>query len=121
VFGGTDSPSRRAQRFEAFRCFLQRRLEAADAEARQRRLHPVGDAAALSYEARALAVRAFGILLRQRRDGRHAAVAGLAAQPAEEGALEQPGVEPVRLRPAMLARYGDAGRMDDVRLDAVSP
>jgi hypothetical protein len=45
-------------------------------------------------------------------------VVRLATQPAEEGALEQLGVEPVRLRPPVVARGGAARRVDDMRLDA---
>jgi hypothetical protein len=44
-----------------------------------------------------------------------------AAQPAEKGPLQQRGVESIGLRPPMLARDGDAGRMDDMRLDAARP
>jgi hypothetical protein len=36
---------------------------------------------------------------------------------AEKGALEQLGIEPVRLRPPMLARHGDARRVDDIGFD----
>src|SRR4051794_13203516 len=42
-----------------------------------------------------------------------------APQPAEEHALEQGGVEPVGLGAPMLARDGDAGRVNDMGLDAV--
>jgi hypothetical protein len=48
-------------------------------------------------------------------------VAALAAEPAEEGALEQLGVEAVGLGPAVLAGDGDAGGVDHVRLDAARP
>ena len=43
----------------------------------------------------------------------------LNAQPADERALQVIGVEPIRLRPSMLARDGDARGMDDIGLDAV--
>ena len=62
-----------------------------------------------------------GVLLLEGRDRGHAAVVRLAAQPAEEGALEQLGVEPVGLGPAVLAGDRDAGGVDDVRLDAARP
>jgi hypothetical protein len=52
---------------------------------------------------------------------RHVAVTRLAAPPAEEGALQKLGIEPVRLRPAMLARHGDTRRVDHVSFDAPSP
>ena len=45
----------------------------------------------------------------------------LPAKPANEDALEQLSVEPIRLRPPMLARHSYARRMDDVRFDAVHP
>src|SRR4051794_29695772 len=45
----------------------------------------------------------------------------LAPQPAEEHALEQGGVEPVSLGAPMLAGDGDAGRVNDMSFDAVSP
>src|SRR6516164_7783772 len=45
----------------------------------------------------------------------------LAAQPTEEGALQQFGVEPIRLRPALLARHGNTCRVDHMSLDASAP
>src|SRR5438128_604152 len=80
-------PLRRAQRLQALRRAAQARLEAADAEAGQGALHPVHDPGALAHEALALAARALGVLLLQRRRRGHAAVVRLAAQPAQEGAL----------------------------------
>ena len=65
----------------------------------------------------ALAVRPLGILLFECRDRRHAAVLLLAAQPAEKGALEQPDIQPIGLRPPVLARHRDARRMNDVSFD----
>src|SRR5215813_5331423 len=44
----------------------------------------------------------------------------LATQPAEKGTLQQLGIEPVGLRPAMLARYGDTRWMDHVSFDTLS-
>ena len=121
VFGGSGAALRRAQRLQALGRVAQRRLEAADAEAGQAALHPVHDAGALADQALALAVGAPGVLLREGRDRGHAAVVRLAAQPAEKGALEQLGVEPVGLGPPVLARDGDARRVDHVRLDAAGP
>src|SRR5215203_2335631 len=43
----------------------------------------------------------------------------LAPQPAEKHALEQGGVEPVSLGAPMLARDGHAGRVNDMRFNAV--
>jgi hypothetical protein len=44
-----------------------------------------------------------------------------AAKPADEDALEQLSVEPVCLRPPMLARHSYARRMDDVGVDVAHP
>src|SRR3954467_14021272 len=109
---------RRAQRRQALRGLAQGRLEAADAEAGQGALHPVHDPGALADQALALAARALGVLLLQRRHRGRGAVARLAAQPAQEGALEQPGVQAVGLGAPVLPRDRDAGRVDDVGLDA---
>src|SRR3954453_2782183 len=106
------------QRLQTFRSLAQRRLEAADAEAGQSALHPVHDAGALADQTRVLSVRTLGILLLDGGDGRQGAVALFATQPAEEGTLEQLGVEPVRLGPPMLPRHGDARRVDNMGLNA---
>src|SRR3954452_5769342 len=100
------------------RTLAQRRLEASDAEARQGALHPVHDPGALADQALVLPVRPLGVLLLGRRDRGRGAVAPFAAQPAEEGALEQLGVEPVSLGPPVLPRDRDARRVDGVGLDA---
>jgi hypothetical protein len=112
---------RRAQAAEPLGRLAQRRLEAPDAEAGQGALDPVHDAGALADQARVLSVRALGILLLEGRDRRHAAGVPFAAQPAEEGALEQLGVEPIRLGPPMLPRHGDARRVDGMGFDAARP
>ena len=109
------------QRCETVRGLAQRRLEGPNPEADQTALHPVDQARALTDEPLALTVRALGILLRQRWNGRHVAVIGFAAQPADEDAFEQPGVEAICFRPAMLARDSHAGRMDDVGFDIAGP
>jgi hypothetical protein len=112
---------RRAQAPEPLGRLAQRRLEAPDAEAGQGALDPVHDAGALADQARVLSVRALGILLLGRRDRGHGAVVPFAAQPAEKGALEQLGVEPVCLGPPMLPRHGDARRVNDMGFDAARP
>src|SRR4029453_6808695 len=81
----------------------------------------VDQARALPDEPLALTVGALGVLLRQRWNGRHVAVIGFAAQPAEEDPFEQARVEAICFRPAMLARDGHAGRVDDVGFDAAGP
>jgi|GEM_PF-5749317 len=47
------------------------------------------------------------------------AVAGLAAQPAEEGAHQKLRVQAIGLRPPVLARYHNARGVDHMGLDAV--
>jgi hypothetical protein len=108
---------RRAQRLQALGCAAQGRLEAAHAQASEGGLDPVDHARALGHQALVLAGWALGILLRERGHRGHAAMATLAAEPAEEGALEQLGIQPVRLGPPVLTRDGDARRVDHVRLD----
>ena len=99
----------------------QQRLEAADAEPDQRRFQAVGYPGALSDEIFALAARALGVLVIESGDHDHAAVAALAAQPAQEHAHQHAGVQPVGLGPTMLARHCDARGVNDVRLNAASP
>src|SRR5262245_3680434 len=100
------------------RRLLERGIEAADAEPCQGRLDAVDDRGVLANEGLALAVGTLGIFLREGRDRGHLAVVPLAAQPAEEGALELLGVEPVGLGAPVLARYRHARGMNDVGLDA---
>src|SRR3954466_5016847 len=109
------------QRCETVRRLAQRGLEGPNPEADQTPLHPVDQARALTDEPLALTVRALGILLRQRRNGRHVAVIGFAAQPADEDPFEQSRVEAICFRPAMLARDSHAGRVDDVGFDIAGP
>src|SRR3954466_5709912 len=81
-------------------------------------LNSVHDPGALADQALALPVRTPGVLLLERRHRGHAAVVVLAAQPAEEGALERVALEPVGLGPTVLAGDGHARGVDDVGLDA---
>jgi len=67
-------------------------------------------------QALALPIGPLGVLFGNRWHARHAAVAPFAAQPPQEPALQQLGVEPVGFRPAMLPRYRDTRGMDHVRL-----
>ena len=55
-------------------------------------------------QALALAVGPLGVLFGNRQHARHAAMAPFPAQPPQEPALQQLGVEPVGLGPAMLPR-----------------
>src|SRR4051812_43989425 len=109
------------QRCETVRRLAQRRLEGPNPEADQAPLHPIDQARALTDERLALTVGALGILLRQRWNGRHVAVIGFTAQPADEDAFEQSRVEAICLCPAMLARDSYAGWVDDVGFDAAGP
>src|SRR5450631_2182662 len=110
-----------AQAFKALDSLLQLGIEAADAEPDQRCFHSVDNPSLLSDETLALAVGPLGIFLLDCGDRDHLAVVTLAAQPAEKNAFEQLGVKTVGLGTPMLARYGDARCMDDVRLDAACP
>src|SRR6202030_51297 len=92
-------------------------FEVADAQPSQGGLHSVDNARAFPDQALALPVRPLGVLFGNRRDARHAAMAPFPAQPPQEPALQQLGVEPVGLGPAMLPRYRDTRGMDDVRFD----
>src|SRR4051794_3354109 len=103
VLGGSGTPSGGPQRCETVRRVAQCRLEGPNPEADQTPLHPVDQARALTDEPLALTVRALGILLRQRRNGRHVAVVGFAAQPADEDPFEQSRIEAICFGPAMLA------------------
>src|SRR4051794_33357894 len=109
------------QRCETVRRVAQCGLEGPNPEADQTPLHPVDQARALTNKPLALTVRALGILLRQRWNGRHVAVVGFAAQPADEDAFEQSRVEAICFGPAMLARDSHAGRMDDVGFNVAGP
>src|SRR3954463_14986917 len=80
---------------ETVRRVAQCRLEGPNPEADQTPLHPVDQARALTDERLALTARALGILLRQRWNGRHVAVVGFAAQPADEDTFEQSRVEAI--------------------------
>jgi hypothetical protein len=51
----------------------------------------------------------------------HAAMARLAAQPAEKNAHQKLRIETIGLRAPVFARHRDAGRMDDVNLDIARP
>src|ERR1700676_2319038 len=110
-----------AQIFKSPGGLLQLGIEAADAESDQGCFHSVDNPSLLSDETLALAVGPLGIFVLGRRDRHHLAVITFAAQPAEKGAFEQLGVEPVGLGTPVLARYGYARCMNDMDLDVASP
>jgi hypothetical protein len=80
-------------------------------------LYGVDDTTLLANEALALAAGSLGVLLCEGRDRRHLAVVPLAAQPAEKGAFQLLGVEPVGLGSTALPRHRNARSVNDVRLD----
>ncbi len=96
-------------------------MEAADPEPGEHRLDAVDVPRLLADQGLPLAVRPPCVLLLERRDRRHGAMALLATQPAEKGAHQLFGVEPIGLGAAMLARHRNAGGVDGVSLDAVRP
>src|SRR6476619_2625890 len=91
--------------------------EVTNAEPRQGALHAVHKSRAFLDQALALPIGPLGVLFGNRWHARHAAMAAFATQPPQEPALQQLGVEPVGLGPAMLPRYGDTRGMDHVRFD----
>src|SRR5215475_8315443 len=114
-------PFRRAQSFEILLGLAQARLKAADAETREDRLDLVHDPRLLGDQVPALAVWPSCVLLLDRRDRHHAAMAPLAAQPAQKGTRQQFGVEAISLRAPVFARHCDARGMDDISLDIACP
>src|SRR6516162_439281 len=91
--------------------------EVTNAEPRQGALHAVHKPGAFLDQALALPIGPLGVLFGDRWHAHHAAMAPFATQPPQEPALQQLGVEPIGLCPAMLPRYGDTRGMDHVRLD----
>jgi hypothetical protein len=100
---------------------MQSRLEVPDAQPGEASLHAVHDSCALADQILALTVRAPTIFLLKCWDRDQAAMIRLTAEPTDEDALEKLSVEPIRLRPPVLARHGDARRMDDVGFEAACP
>ena len=96
---------------------LELRINAADPEPRQGRLDAVDDGGLLANERLALALGALGILLCRGRDRAHFAVVPLAAQPAEERALELLGIEAVGLGAPVLPWHRHACCVNDMGLD----
>src|SRR5690348_17109502 len=72
-------------------------------------------------QALALPVGPLGVLFGNGRDARHGAVAPFPAQPPQEPPLQQLGVEPVGLGPAMFPRYRDTRGMDHMHLHPTRP
>src|SRR5215471_9330759 len=115
------SPFRGAQAFELCLGLVQGRPQGTNAEARKDSLHLVYNARLLSDKIVPLAVRPPRVLLFDRGDRYHAAMALLAAQPAEKSPHQEFRIEAIGLRTPMLARYRDARGMDDISLDVARP
>src|SRR5580700_2557992 len=92
-------------------------FEVANAQPGQGRLYPVHNPRAFAHQAFALPVRPLGVLFGNRWHARHAAMASFPTQPPQEPPLEQFGVQPVGLCPAMFPRNCYTRGMDHVRLD----
>src|SRR5579864_2000677 len=115
------SPFRGAQAFELLLGLAQCRLEGANAQAREDGLHLVHDPGLLSDKILPLPVRSPCILLLNRRDRHHAAMALLAPQPAEKGAHQEFRIEAIGLRAPVFARHRDARGVDDINFDIAFP
>src|ERR1700758_1939802 len=90
--------------------------EVTNAEPGQGALHAVHKPGAFLDQALALPLRPLGVLFGKRRYAHHAAMAPFPTQPPQEPALEQFGVQPIGLCPAMFPRNRYTRRMDHVRL-----
>src|ERR1700740_602667 len=95
---------RRAQMFELFGNLARGRPQSAKAEASEYRLDLVDNPRLLSDQILAFAVRSPRVLLLDRRDRHHAAVALFAAQPAEKDAHQKFRIETIGLRAPVFAR-----------------
>src|SRR6201987_4435921 len=91
--------------------------EVTNAEPGQGALHAVHKPRAFLDQALALAIGPLGVLFGNRRYARHAEMPPFATQPPQDPALEQLGVEPIGLCPAMFPRHGHTRGMDHLRLD----
>src|SRR6202007_1322891 len=78
--------------------------EVTNAEPGQGALHAVDKPRAFLDQALALPIGPLGVLFGDRWHARHAAMAPFATQPPQEAALQQRGVEPIGLCPAMFPR-----------------
>src|SRR5437868_5446179 len=112
---------RRVQCCNTLRGLAQGWFEIANAQPGEGPLHSVDDARAFPDQALALAIGPLGVLFGNCRDARHGAVAPFPTQPPQEPPLQQLGVEPVGLGPAMFPRYGDTRGMDHMRLHPTRP
>src|SRR5258707_13545519 len=101
---------RRAQIFEPFGKLAHGRAQSAKAEAGKYRLDLVDNPRLLSDQILALTVRSPRVFLLDRRDCHHAAMARLAAQPAEKNAHQKFRIETIGLRaPGVRATLSASG------------
>src|SRR6516225_1001464 len=112
---------RRAQIFELFCNLAHGRAQRANTEAGKYRLDLIDNPRLLGDQILTLAVRSPRVLLLDRRDRHHAAMALFAAQPAEKDAHQKFRIETISLCAPVLARHCDAGGMDDVGLNIARP
>src|SRR6201982_1410549 len=91
--------------------------EVTNAEPGQGALHAVPKPRAFLAQALALPIGPLGVLFGNRRYAHHTAMAPFATQPPQEPALQQRGVAPLGLCPAMFPRHRHTRGMDHVRLD----
>src|SRR5215813_11348405 len=91
--------------------------EVTNAQPGQRALHAVDKPGAFLDQALALPIGPLGVLFGKRRYAHHAAMASFPPQPPQEPALQQFGVQPIDLGPAMFPRHGHTRGMDHVCLD----
>src|SRR6202049_4524527 len=101
---------------QTFGRLAQRWFEVANAQPRQGGLYPVHNPRAFPHQAFALPIGPLGVLFGTRWHARHAAMAPFPTQPPQEPPLEQFGVQPVGLCPAMFPRHRHTRGMDHVRL-----
>src|SRR5207244_11271605 len=111
----------RADAVELVRGLAQVRLEGANAEAGEDRLHAVDEQRPLADQRLSLAARSSHVLLGNRRDRRHAAMALLPPQPPEKGAHQQLRAEAIGLGTPVLTRTRDARGMDDIGFELARP
>src|ERR1700758_3813094 len=112
---------RRAQILEPFGKLAHGRAQGAKAEACKHRLDLVDNPRLLNDQILALTVGSPRVLLLDRRDRHHAAVALFAAQPAEKDAHQKFRIETIGLCAPVFARHRNAGGMDDVGLNIARP
>src|ERR1700758_2698182 len=112
---------RRGQIFKPFGKLAHGRAQSANPEAGKYRLDLVDDPRLLNDQILALTVRSPRVLLLDRRDRHHAAMALFATQPAEKDAHQKFRIETIGLCTPVVARHRNAGGMDDVGLNIARP